>query len=93
MFKIAQKVICINDKFPAIEGEGLALKGKPKKYDVLPVFDIYLHENLGLFLSFEIYNTPEENNWFAASHFRPLDEFIDNEELAEMLQDCNLVHV
>lgn len=94
MFKIGQKVICIDaDKWETVSG--LQENYGPKIDEITTIYG-FQEDEIGLFLEFEEYPEIGADGQRAAYHsiyFRPLDEFIDNNELAEMLQDCNLVHV
>lgn len=86
--KEQDKVICINDDFPFIKKYGGDEKGasiKPKKGDILIIDEI-----LGDFLRFDLFDTPEQFNWWHKSRFRR----IDDEELscsAELEQLIELV--
>lgn len=78
IFKIGQRVICINDNFPYISkygGSGEA-KDKPKLHEELVIDDI-----LGDFLMFEKYNTEDSINWWKDDRFAPLDAIEEIEKL------------
>ena len=93
MFEIGKKVICINDMFPVVDGDKYEPDRKPKKHEVLEVAAIYDHENFGLFLAFDIFNTPENNCWFIAKHFRPFDDLRDFQEQTELQESQERIEI
>ena len=92
-FEIGQKVICIDsDNWEALSDPK---DNHGPKIDEITTISGFQEDELGLFLEFEEYPEIGADGQHAAYHsiyFRPIDEFIDNEELQEMLDECNLVH-
>lgn len=93
MFEVGKKVVCIDDRFPMVDGEMFTPPMKPKRHETLPVSDIYDHERLGLFLSFDKFNTPENICWWIAKHFRPLESMPDFTEQIEAQQQQETIEI
>ena len=84
MFEIGKKVVCIDDKFPKVDGYLYHPPKKPARHEVLTVSMIYDHIEFGLFLSFGKFNTPKNNCFFIAKHFRPIEDLPNFQEQAEL---------
>lgn len=91
-FREGQKVVCIDSNFPVIAGLD-PLRVHPTKHEVLII--LWITDYWGrMFLSFEKYNDAENNRWFIASHFRPIEylppplheDVAEEEAVIEILQ-------
>jgi len=71
MFEIGQKVVCVDTNFIREDRTPTPIGLKPGLHECAVISEIWQHPQYGLLISMAKFNS----DWFAASHFRPLESF------------------